>query len=98
MSLSQYILDAREQYRLEIRQRNTWLIRLRWYYMVLLAIVTVLAATLVNDNASRNRLIALIASSVGLGVNLLLWLLTRHRSKSIVYYQTIALFQLFLDV
>ncbi len=98
MSLSQYILDSREQYRLEVRQRNLWLIQLRWYYLLFLAAITMIASALTNDNPSRNRRIVLIAAGTGLAVNLLLWLLARAKSKKISYYHSVAVAQLVMDV
>jgi signal transduction histidine kinase len=98
MSLSQYILDAREQYRLEVRERNTWLARLRWYYLGALAIVTVTASSLANTDAVRNREIAVTAAGIGLIINTLLWALTKPKNQSLLYYQVIAVAQLTLDV
>src|SRR5688500_7611785 len=98
MSLSQYILDAREQYRLEVRERNTWLARVRWYYLVILAAVTIIASQLTNDNSARYGLIAVSAASVGLVVNTILWALTKPKNQRLLYYQSIALAQLLLDI
>lgn len=98
MSISQYILDAREEYRLEVRQRNTWLTRLRWYYLLTLAVVAVITSTLVNDNPAHNRQIALTAAGIGLLTNLALWLLTKPRGQKLWYYQAIAIAQQLLDI
>ncbi len=98
MSLAQYILDAREQYRLEVRERNTWLTRLRWYYMVVLAIVGIATSTLLHENAVRNRQIALYALGAGLVVNFLLWALAKPKNRPLLHYQAIAITQIVLDV
>lgn len=98
MPISQYILDAREQYRLQVRERNTWLARLRWYYLVVLAAVTTVTSLLANDNATYNRNLALSAAGIGLAANTLLWALTKPKRQTITYYETIAVVQLLLDV
>ena len=98
MSLSQYILDSREQYRLQVRERNTWLARLRWYYLVILAVVTVVTANLTDDNAMRNQQVALAATGIGLVVNTILWGLTKFKRRPLAYYQVIAVGQILLDV
>ncbi|HSX46571.1 MAG TPA: HAMP domain-containing sensor histidine kinase [Patescibacteria group bacterium] len=98
MSLSQYILDAREQYRLEIRERNTWLARLRWYYLLVLAAVSILASFLAHDNLIQTRMAVLTTVSVGLVINLVIWSLTKLKNRHVRYYQVIAVVQLCLDV
>ncbi|HSX45352.1 MAG TPA: ATP-binding protein [Candidatus Saccharimonadales bacterium] len=98
MSLAQYILDAREQYRLEIRERNTWLSRLRWYYLVVLVMVAIATSTLTKENAMRNKQIAITALCVGLVVNLILWALTKPKNRPLLHYQVIAVAQILLDV
>jgi signal transduction histidine kinase len=98
MSLSQYILDAREQYRLEVRERNTWLTRLRWFYLVVLASVAIGLSILTNENVKRNQEIASTALVIGLAVNFILWILTKPKNKPLLYYQLIAAAQLLLDI
>ncbi len=98
MSLSQYILDAREQYRMEVRQRNTWLTRLRWYYLFILAAVTTITSLLTNDNTQHVRTIAITTACIGLTLNLVLWALTKFKNQTLLYYHTVAVLQLILDV
>src|SRR6202008_4639546 len=97
MSLSQYILDSREQYRLQVRERNTWLARLRWYYLLILAGVRLITAEATNDDTMRNKHIVLIVG-VGLIVNTFLWALTKAKRRPLGYYQIIAVAQITLDV
>lgn len=98
MSLSQYILDARELHRLQVRERNTWLTRVRWYYILLLTTIVVLTSTLANDNVLKNREFALKACAIGLLINAILWSLTKFRNQRISFYKTIAALQIILDV
>jgi two-component system phosphate regulon sensor histidine kinase PhoR len=98
MPLSQYILDAREEYRLQTRERNTWLTRLRWYYLVILAAVIVVASYLTQAQASRNRQFALTTAGIGLTLNFILWALTKPKNRSIYYYHSVAVAQLILDI
>jgi signal transduction histidine kinase len=98
MSLSQYILDSREQYRLQVRERNTWLARLRWYYLIILAGVVVITAMLAHDNVEHNQQVALTVGGIGLVVNTVLWALTKFKRRPLAYYQTIAVGQVLLDV
>jgi signal transduction histidine kinase len=97
MSLSQYILDSREQYRLQVRERNTWLARLRWYYLLVLAGVRLITAEVVHDDTIRNKHIVFI-TAIGLGVNTFIWALTKAKRRSLWYYHTIAVAQITLDV
>jgi signal transduction histidine kinase len=98
MPLSQYILDAREEFRLQTRERNTWLTRLRWYYLVILAAVIVVASYLTQAQASRNRQFALTTAGIGLTLNFILWALTKPKNRSIYYYHSVAVAQLILDI
>lgn len=98
MSLSQYILDAREQHRLQIRERNTWLTRVRWFYLLLLTGVVTLTSTLANDNVISNRDFALKVCAIGIFINGILWSLTKFQNQYIGYYKTIAALQITLDI
>lgn len=98
MSLTQYILDAREQTRLQARERNTWLTRVRWYYIVVLAGVAIVTSTLTNDNVAQTRDLALRAAAIGLSVNVVLWALTKLKNQKISFYLTIAVLQVLLDI
>jgi signal transduction histidine kinase len=98
MSLSQYILDSREQYRLQVRERNTWLARLRWYYLIILPGVSVITSNLTGNEVVHNQQVAIIAAGVGLVINTILWGLTKLKKRPLAYYQVIAFGQILLDV
>jgi signal transduction histidine kinase len=98
MSLSQYILDSREQYRLQVRERNTWLARLRWYYLIILPAITVVVSNLTGNEVVRNQEVAISAAGIGVIVNTVLWGLTKFKKQPLIYYQIIAVGQILLDV
>jgi signal transduction histidine kinase len=98
VSLSQYILDAREQYRLQIREHSTLLTRVRWYYIAILSVLAVVTSMLTNDNSARTLRIALFAGGSGLAVNTILWALTKLRNQKVSYYQAVTVAQTMLDI
>ena len=97
MSLSQYILDAREQYRMQIRERSTLLTRVRWYNLIILATVATITSGLANDNPRRNLKFVLVLGGIGLALNMLLWALTKLKRQKISFYQTVSIAQILLD-
>lgn len=97
MALSKYLLDAHEQYRMELRVRNKWMVRIRWYYLLLLPSVAIASTLLVSLDKKPIRGYIFVALC-GLLINGLMWLATMPRKLSESYYQALALSQIMLDL
>lgn len=97
-SFSQFLLDTDEQDRLEIRLRNKWMIRLRWYYVFLLTLVAS-ATTYFAGGTIRTIMVYTALSASGLVVNTLFWLAVQVRANApLIYYKAVATMQVILDV
>jgi signal transduction histidine kinase len=97
MSFSQFILDSHEQYRQQVRLRNSWVVRLRWWYLLILggvAFVTSYTSTIETEQY-RKFAVALILS--GLALNFILWLILLMRRLSTTVYHQVAVIQILLD-
>lgn len=97
MAISQFILDAKEQARQEVRLRNLWIVRARWFYLVLLTgVIAIVAATVEDTNSYRTFSLSLgLAGLVGNG---LLWLVLRLKNREIRFYKIVGVFQILLDL
>lgn len=97
MSFSQFILDSQEQYRQEVRLRNSWIVRLRWWYLSILGVVAVVTSytTTIKTDHLRQFVVSLIIG--GLIINFLLWLILLARNLRTSSYHEVAFVQLLLD-
>lgn len=97
MSLSQYLLESKDYNRLQARLHNIWLIRVRWFYLILLGVTAYVSSSLsVNSDDLRRFVVSLLA--VALMTNGLLWLVLRSKNHSLAYYKIVAFTQILLDV
>lgn len=97
MSFSQYLLDTHEQYRLQVRLRNGWIIRWRWWYLTVLASVAI-ASSYTSTRVTmeyRDFIAGLFAT--GLLLNLILWAIVRFGSHKTWAYHLTATVQIILD-
>ncbi len=97
MSISKYILEGNDQYRLQLRLRNIWLIRIRWFYIALFCVVVVSSANFAQ-NSMRLREFVIGLCAAGAIVNGLFWLILRTEKRSATYYRCVAAVQILLDV
>jgi signal transduction histidine kinase len=97
MAISQYLLDATEQYRLQMRLRSRWMIKIRWYLLTLLGTAAIVPALLAGTGAGLIRT-TLLACGAGLIVNVLLYLATQIKTAPTFYYKVIAVAQVLLDL
>ncbi len=97
MPISKYLLNAREQLETEMRVRNKWMIRVRWYYMLLLPGVAIIPTLLIATDKSPIKKYIIVALA-GLAVNGLLWTATLPKRWGLEYYRAIAFFQVLLDM
>lgn len=97
MSFSQFILDSHEQYRQEVRLRNSWVVRLRWWYLTVLGAVAVVTSyTSSMENIQyREFVISLIIG--GLVINLVLWVVLLSKNLRASSYHEVAVVQILLD-
>jgi signal transduction histidine kinase len=97
MSFSQFILDSHEQYRQEVRLRNSWIVRLRWWYITGLGAVALATSytTTMKTEHLREFVVSLIIG--GLLINLLLWLFLLAKNLRTFSYHEVAIIQLLLD-
>lgn len=96
MGFSQYLLDTREQYRLQVRLRNGWIIRLRWVYLTGLSAVAFASSYTTEETSPyRSFIIGLLIG--GLTLNTILWLFNRFQNLHIRTYHIIAFLQILLD-
>lgn len=97
MSFSQFLLDSHEQYRQEVRLRNGWIVRLRWWYLIVLGTVAVITSytSSVENIQYREFVISLIVG--GLIINLLLWIILLFKNLRTVTYHEVAIVQILLD-
>jgi signal transduction histidine kinase len=97
MPISQFILDAPEQKRLQLRLRNKWMIRIRWYYVLILT-AAIVGPTLLT-NTHRQAIVGYVMTTiVALFCNGLLWLATLPTYSRIIYFQIIAFCQILLEL
>lgn len=97
MSISKYILEGNDQYRLQVRLRNIWLIRIRWLYILMFGVVVVSSSNFAqNSMALRQFVVGLCVA--GAMLNGVFWLLLRTEKRSARYYKWVAAAQILLDV
>jgi signal transduction histidine kinase len=98
MPISQYILNANEQQRLNLRLRNKWLIRIRWYYIVLLAGIAAVS-TAITTKDTESVVLYITICGFGLLANFTLWaVLALFPKKSVKFYRSTAVLQLLTDL
>jgi signal transduction histidine kinase len=97
MSFSQFILDSHEQYRQEVRLRNSWIVRLRWWYLTVLGGVAIVTSytTSIETVQYRQFVVSLIVG--GLLINFLLWLVLLAKNLKTSSYHEVAVVQILLD-
>ncbi len=97
MPLNQFILNTHEQYVAQLQVRNKWMVRLRWYYLILLTFVASASTLLTTHNTYLiNHYLLLCA--LGVTVNVGLWLFLQRHSHNAEYYRAIAVVQILLDM
>lgn len=97
MSFSQYLLDAHEQYRLQVRLRNGWIIRWRWWYLTVLAAVAIATSYTSTRIAMEYRDFIAGLFVTGLLLNAVLWAVVRFGSHKTWMYHLTATVQIILD-
>lgn len=97
MSFSQFLLDSHEQYRLEIRQRNSWIVRLRWWYLTVLGAVAIVTSFTSSVETFQYREFVLSLIVGGLVLNLILWLILLSKNLRVSSYHDVAVVQILLD-
>jgi signal transduction histidine kinase len=97
MSFSQFILDSHEQYRQQVRLHNSWVIRLRWWYLIVLGGVAIVTSYTSHIESANYRIFVASLIGGGLGVNFVLWLCTRPRGLSLRSYYIATSVQTVLD-
>ncbi len=97
MAISKFLLDSEQQYRSELRIRNKWMVRVRWYYISLLPAIAIASTLLISSDKTPARQYAIVALT-GLALNALLWLATTRRQGSTNYYRATAALQVMLDL
>lgn len=97
MPISQYILNAPEQNRLQLRLRNKWMIRVRWYYLTILTGVVVGSVWLARiEDAPVGTYLTL--STIALAINGILWFATMPLHRPFWYQRSISVAQITLDL
>lgn len=97
MSLSQYILDAHDNARRELRLHNLWLIHLRWFYLILFTVVVFSSSRFANNPTDIQHFVLQLCV-YGLGINVMFWLLARVPNGNTLYYKSVAIAQIVFDV
>jgi signal transduction histidine kinase len=97
MSLSQYILNARDNARIEMRLHNLWLVHLRWVYIIVFGIVVFTSSNLAENSMDLRTFVVKLCFS-SLAINCGFWLLAHAHNRSTLYYQLIAIGQVIFDV
>lgn len=97
MGFSQYLLDSHEQYRQQVRLHNGWVIRLRWWYLLILGAVALLTSYTSKLESGDYRIFVAALIAGGLGVNFILWLATKPMGLRVSTYHFVAGIQALLD-
>jgi signal transduction histidine kinase len=95
--ISQFILDADEQNLIHLRERNLWMVQIRWAYIFILTAVGVISNYF---SGTHSELIPryFMLGMIGLGINFILWLAANFHYHKSWYYQGVALLQIALDL
>lgn len=97
MAISQYILDAAEEQRLQTRRRGLALVTIRYYYIGLLGIVAVVSGLIARLGVKQVAIYATVAA-VGLAINAIIGVVLRSPTRQPQAYMLSAYAEIILDI
>lgn len=97
MAISQYILNAAEEQRLQTRTRGLALVKIRYYYIGLLAIVAIVSGLLAHLS-TRQLLTYSSVAGVGLVANTIIGAILSSSNRKPITYTLCAYAEIILDV
>lgn len=97
MAISQYILNAAEEHRLQTRTRGLALVRIRYYYIGLLGLVAVGSGLLAHLPARQLLTYASVAI-IGLLTNIVIGIILRSPNRKPLTYTFCAYAEIVLDI
>lgn len=97
MAISQYILNAAEEQRLQTRNRGLALVRIRYYYICFLASVGIISSIIARSDL-RIIVSYTVVSLGGIVINSIIGLILRSSSRSPKTYTVSAYAEILLDI
>ncbi|MBI5906684.1 HAMP domain-containing histidine kinase [Candidatus Saccharibacteria bacterium] len=99
MSLDAYILTASERHREQLRTKNLYLMRIRWFYVLIIGITGITLPAITKTNiSSTSQQITFV--SLFLLLNTILFYIVRRKDgiRSINFYRLVAVGQIMMDI